>query len=110
MKVVCRQTCQLRLEGDKVVEKGGKITFIEAGTVLDLNKCPAAFASLESKEYEVDFENATEQELLKAKWSVADAQEAIAELYDYDLVVDKGDTKKDVVKAILDVRYRTADV
>ena len=110
MKCVCRQDCQLRLEdGNKIVKKGGKITFIERGTILNLNECPSTFESLEAEEYALDFSTATEQELLKAKWTITEAKDAMKEIYGHDLKISSEDKKKDVVRTILDIRYRKMD-
>lgn len=111
MECICRIDCQIRLvDGNKYVTKGGKITFIERDTVMELDKCPDSFEALTAETYAIDFATATEQELCAAKWTQKEAKEAMLEIYDKPLIIKSGDTKKDVAKAIIDMKYRSQDL
>ena len=98
MKCVCVRTCQVRVNG--------KIVYVEKGQVLDFDKCPVNFESIEARAEEgIDFLKASENELMESSWSFADAFKAIKDAYGVEL---KKTEKADVVEQILDARYRNA--
>lgn len=98
---LCTRTCQTRI-------KGGKITFIERGKVLQAEKNPKkdCFVKIASEEHTLDFITASEEELEAATWTHAAAAVAISKAYKVALVKKAGDTKADVIERILDIRYR----
>ena len=100
MKCVCKKTCQLRMDD-------GKIWLINAGMVIDIENLPKKnFVSLEAEgSYEIDYTTASEDELLEAKWKFSAAYEAV--FNEYNVKLKKGGIKADVVKQILDARYRS---
>ena len=103
MDYICRRDCQYTNET-------GKIIFVEKGSVISAKKNPrkSSFEALD-EEASLDFATASENELMKAKWTVKEAKEAMADLYGYDLVIEADDKKKDVVASIIDARYRNTD-
>lgn len=103
MKYVCVLECQVRINN--------KIHWKLAGSIEDFDKDPGkCWRCLEDpEEYKVNFGTALEAELLEAKWKLSDAKEAVKELYGISLNIAQGSTKKEVVTAILDARYRHND-
>lgn len=93
MKCVCETTCQVRVNG--------RITFVKEGEVFEFDKCPRNFRPVAGEN--INFLTASEEELLEANWKFSDAAKAIFEAYKVKL---KQAEKSDVVKQILDARYR----
>ena len=101
MKYVCLKTCQLRINGH--------ITFCEKGEIYNLKEANQFFRCIEEKvvpDYKIDFIKASEAELKGAKWKFDDAFKAIKEHFDVELDKEEGTRKSDVIKQILDARYR----
>jgi hypothetical protein len=100
----CTRECQVEYEG--------QIHHVLPGTVLTSDKNPkeTCFVATESEEYKLNWETATLEELVNAKWTPKDAKEAMKELYGATLLVSKDDKKKDVAEKIIDIRYRAADL
>ena len=106
MKCICMRTCQVRI-GEE-----GKIHTIVRGEVLEFDKCPAHFTSIEKnpvtqEEYKVDFLKAGEEELMEAKWTFKAASMAILDEYNVKLKKETGTKKSEIVAQILDARYRS---
>jgi len=102
MKCVCRRKCLLRIDG--------KGLFFNRGEVSEFEECPNNFAPLEGPNADsVDFLTASEEELMEAKWKISDASLAIKDEFDIKLKSGKGYKKLDLVKQILDARYRKVD-
>ena len=102
MKYVCLQTCQIR--------KGPQILLCEKGEIYELDKPNPRFQCIEEKAaptYSIDFLKASESELKEAKWKFSDAYDAIKEKFDIEL--EKGSKKSDIVAQILDARFRAVN-
>ena len=102
MDYVCVKACQLRV--------GKQITFVAKGQVVNVESIPKShahcFNSMGDKEYSVNFGEATEEELMKAKWKVSEASSYCEKHYDTKIEKQEGDKKSDIVDKILDARYR----
>ena len=106
MDYVCTKRGQVRI--DK------KIHSVSRGQVLNDSQCEGldkhpCFRAITGP---VDFANASEEELMAAKWTFEEAAEALKRLYSFDLVKnnDEPTKKTDLVKEIIDVRYRALGV
>lgn len=100
MKCVCRTQCQTRLDS-------GKIKFFNVGDVENFKKCPTHFESLETLE-DVDFDTASKEELMEAKWKRTDAKDFIKEKGGVPKVTGET-TKAELIDQILDARFREVD-
>jgi len=98
MKCTCIQKCQIRNDF-------GKAILYVPGDVQEFQKCPKFFRSLAAPG-EVDFINASEAELMEANWELVKAKEVIKEEFDIEIIYENGMLKSDVVKQILDARFR----
>lgn len=98
---ICVKDCQEIIRG--------KITFVPRGAVVHSEEPlkKSCFIAADSDEYVLDFMTATEAELLSAKWK---PQEAIDWADEEFGAVLKKEKKADMVNAIIDVRYRNADI
>jgi len=104
MKYVCIRTCQIRI--------AGKITLCEKGNIYELKEADPRFQCIEEKaapEYKIDFLKASEAELKEAKWNFKDAAKVMKEHFDKKLNNEDGTKKSDVIKQILDIRYRAVN-
>lgn len=97
VECVCTKTCQARINGVIVFVRKGEVVVPDEIT-------PETFEALEA--YEIDFENATEETLTATKWTFDEAFDAVKEAFDVELKKEEGTTKSDVIKQILDARYR----
>ena len=100
MKCVCRTKCQTRLSS-------GKIKFFTPGMVEEFSKCPTHFEPIEEIE-EVNFQTASKEELMAAKWKKEDAVAFIHEKGAEPIIEDQI-KKSDLVDMILDARFREVD-
>ena len=98
MKCTCLRKCQIRNDF------GQAILYIP-GDVQEFEECPKYFRPL-APEGEIDFIFASEAELMEANWAFAKAKKVIKEEYDVDLRYEEGMVKSDIVKQILDSRFR----
>ena len=104
MKYVCLKTCQIR--------KGTQIVLCTKGDIIELPKPDPRFQCIEEKaapEYKIDFLKASEAELKEAKWNFKDAAKVMKEHFDKKLDNEDGTKKSDVIKQILDIRYRAVN-
>lgn len=95
---VCRVPCQV------VMPEGGVRTF-DAGSCWEFPtdfEVPKWFDNLDSSEG-IDFITASEEELANAKWKFAEAKAAVSEALGVTL---KTGTKTEIIRQILDARYR----
>jgi len=99
MKCVCVTKCYI--EGPS-----GRNQLFVRGDVAEFKICPDHFVSLDSEEYEFSFAKASETELLEATWSFSEAKDFVKIAYDREL---KKTDKADIVKQILDARYRAVN-
>ena len=99
MKHTCIRKCQYR-NGSKTIR------LASVGDVVDFKEAPFEenWMSLEAKE--VDFIQMSESELLHASWSFSAAADAVEEAFKVEL---KKTDKVDIVKQIIDARYRQVD-
>lgn len=103
MKCVCRNTCQVRLEG-------GQIKFFKRGEVWEFDQCPAHFEPIEVLEAGdvkivplVDFAIAQEEELLNAEYDLEELRTYLKDTY--GKVTSMTDKEK-LVAMLLDARFR----
>jgi len=103
MKYVCIKTCQIRVDG--------RITFCSKGEIYELPKADPRFQCIEetAKEYKIDFTKATEAELKAANWKFKEAATVMLEHYGKELEKEEGTKKSDVIRQILDIRYRAVN-
>lgn len=105
MKCVCTTACFI--EHPTL----GVPTRFNPGQVEDFEKCPTHFKALNvSGNLEIDFKNASEEELMAVQWSFSDAEAAVKEAYNVELTREEGTTKADVVKQIVEARTRHIDL
>jgi hypothetical protein len=96
MLCVCERPCQKQIDD--------YIMTFEKGAIHAFDECPKFFRPLEGKDAEpVDFDNAGEDELLVAEWEVQDMQKFILDKYKK---ITKKTSKEDLVKMLLDLRFR----
>lgn len=98
MKCICRQNSQVHREED------GHIVTYTLGDIADFKKCPATFDKLGAKP--IDFATATDNELMRTKWSFDDAAAFVLAEYDVELIREDGDKKRVIVDRILDAKFR----
>lgn len=99
IKAVCRVACRPRMED-------GKCYWCKPGEVREFSSAKAVPEHFEIIDTgEVDFETASEAELLEAKWKKSDAE---AYIVDAGGTFKDGD-KADIVSQILDARFRKVD-
>lgn len=100
MDYVCRRDCQ-------ITDVNGKIMFIERDAVVEAKKNPrkGCFDEIGGSE-ELDFITASEEELHAAKWTFAEAKQAVGEAFGVEIKKREGDKKSDVISKILDARFR----
>ncbi len=103
MKQLCTDTCQLRLDGPK-----GRIYLVEKDQVVNYKDKHPCLSPLEIEDYVLDFLTAGASELEEAKWKFEDAAKVIKEAY--NVTLKKGTSKADVIKELIDIRYRHADM
>ena len=102
MKCVAVERCQAR-------DDSGKIRMFSKGAVWDFKECPPNFRPIagEAKEGEkpvkIDFETASEDELLEADYDIEELRDFISEKYDKK-PGNRG--KEKLVEMLLDCRYR----
>ena len=102
MKCVAVSTCQAR-------DDDGKIRFFSRGQVFDFKECPPNFrpiageAAGEEEPVKIDFETASEDELLEADYDIEELRDFISEKYDKK-PGNRG--KEKLVDMLLDYRYR----
>ena len=102
MKCVAEVTCQAR-------DAEGKIRFFRKGQVFDFEECPPNFrpiageAAAEEEPVKIDFEKASEDELLEADYDIEELRDFITEKYDKK-PGNRG--KEKLVEMLLDCRYR----
>ncbi len=103
MKQLCTETCQLRLDGPK-----GRIYLVEKDQVVDYKGKHKCLQPLQAESYELNFLTAGAQELEETKWKFEEAAKAIQKAF--NVALKKRENKADVIKEILDIRYRHADM
>jgi len=101
MYCVCEEDCQLHV--------GGGIKFYSEGQVDDFDECPDHFTSVLDPDFKLDFTTASEAELFAADWDKRAAVRALKKAYKTTLNINPGETKKDIIRSILDIRYRNVD-
>ena len=99
MKYTCIRRCQYR-NGSKTIR------LATVGAVVNFEEPPFEenWVSLEAKE--INFLEMSESELLHASWSFSSAAKVVEETYKVEL---KKTNKADIVKQIIDARYRQVD-
>jgi len=95
MKCTCKRKC---FSKDPV---SGRNKIFSVGEVVDFEKCPPHFVVLDSAS--INFATASEEELLSAKWSLAEAKEAMQEAFNFKITAKN---KEAIVAQILDARDR----
>jgi len=100
MDCVCIRACQTRTDQ-------GKIVHFVAHEIHPFKICPPHFVPLGGENHDLDFMEASREELMNTKWSFSDAAKSLQEHGDIELKQETGDTKKTVVDRILDIRYRS---
>ena len=102
MKCVAVERCQAR-------DDSGKIRMFSKGKVWDFKECPPNFRPIagetvgEEKPVKIDFEKASEDELMEAEYDIEELREFIIEKYDKK-PGNRG--KEKLVEMLLDCRYR----
>ncbi len=96
MKYLCISACQY-------TDSRGFNVLAKVRDVVEFDEPPFKSLWKPLGEVELDFTLASESELLESTWSFNDAAEVVKEVYDIDL---KKTDKPDIVKQILDARYR----
>jgi len=96
MKYLCISACQY-------TDSRGFNVLAKVRDVVEFDEPPFESLWKPLDEVELDFTLASESELLESTWSFNDAAEVVKEVYDIDL---KKTDKPDIVKQILDARYR----
>ena len=98
MKCTCLRKCQIRNDF-------GRALLYIPGDVDEFEECPPNFRPI-ANGGEIDFIFASEHELMQCNWRFVKAQEAIKEEFDIELRYEEGMLKSDIVKQILDARFR----
>lgn len=102
MKYVAKSMTQVKIDG--------KIITLDKDAVVDLPddaEITGALKPVEENGYSVNFAKAKKEELMVAKWKLADIQEACKALYGTELQYRDDDTKETLVDRFLDIRYRS---
>ena len=83
----------------------GHIRYFKAGTVEAFDELPPHFEALEERP--IDFTTAYEDELMEAKWTMKEANDAMKAAYGVAL---KRGSKAELVNQILDIRFRNEPI
>lgn len=102
-KYVCTRKCQIKV--------GERITFVNTGTVVTLEKDPGKnFRSIDGEQDDpINFLTAKKGELQKSKWTFKAAQKAILDKYGIELFKEEGTRRSEIIDQILDARFRSID-
>jgi len=96
MKHACIRKCQYR-------NNTNKVRLASVGDVVELDKKPFESNWTALDALEIDFLVMSEAELTEVSWKFSDAFTAVKDEYDVEL---KKTTKDDIIKQILDARFR----
>jgi len=96
MKYVCHTPCQIR-------NKDNKIITVSTGEVVELDAPHKLFRAIEGEGSKIDFETASEEELLEAEYPLKDLKEYILKTYGKHA---RNRNREHTVELLLDCRFR----